>query len=230
MRGWHRTSSPDAPGHRLTRTLAGGESLFFSAAAAAAGGAGGGAAAAAASRRLDRPLAGAGAVPGAPLPRAAPRRRSSRGRQTPAARAPPLAVPALTHTAPRRPRTCAPAPDHGGLSVERVFKLAGDHCEHAYAALRVTTHGQCAAQLLWGAEPDTLLASTSSNAIGAAAAHVEAGGLWRRRGPPAARSLETAARAQGCAASRRRPAASPRSTPPASPAAPPPQACSTCAR
>lgn len=57
--------------------------------------------------------------------------------------------------------------DYGGsLSVERTHKLCGDHLEHVYAALRITTHGvQCTA-LQWGTDPDVLIASTSSNCIG----------------------------------------------------------------
>ena len=51
--------------------------------------------------------------------------------------------------------------------MERVHKLCGDHCEHAYTALRITTHGTSCTALLWGAEPDVLIASTATNAIGA---------------------------------------------------------------
>jgi phage-related baseplate assembly protein len=55
------------------------------------------------------------------------------------------------------------------LSAERVHKLAGDHLEHAYEALRLTTHGAvCDALAFSPDDADLLVASTTGNCIGAA--------------------------------------------------------------
>jgi hypothetical protein len=53
------------------------------------------------------------------------------------------------------------------VPAESVHKLCGDHHEHMYSALRISTPFVQSMSLAWGTENDLLITLTSTNCIGA---------------------------------------------------------------
>jgi hypothetical protein len=61
--------------------------------------------------------------------------------------------------------SCVPA-ESGQVTGEKVARLCGDHLEHAYDALRLTTSGtSCISCCYHALLPHTVICSTSSNSI-----------------------------------------------------------------
>lgn len=55
--------------------------------------------------------------------------------------------------------------DAGTVKHDKITKLCGEHSEHAYEALRFTTHGSQPVACMFGPDGNTVICSTSTNSI-----------------------------------------------------------------